>query len=93
MRHTLLLLGLAAMAWAVAGAAAPAADEDDPELNGRKCSEYVDRLFKLMAEKPAVDVLIDALAEFGAARRLSFVEAGEPVLRPSQRRPAARRKA
>jgi len=47
----------------------------------------------VLAEKPAVDVLIDALAEFGAARRLSFLEAGEPVLRPSQRRPAARRKA
>ena len=47
----------------------------------------------VLAEKPAVDVLIDALAEFGAARRLSFLEAGEPVLRPSQRRPTARRKA
>ena len=47
----------------------------------------------VLAEKPSVDVLIDALAEFGAARRLSFLEAGEPVLRPSQRRPAARRKA
>jgi uroporphyrinogen III methyltransferase/synthase len=47
----------------------------------------------VLAEKPAVDVLIDALAEFGAARRVSFLEAGEPVLRPSQRRPAARRKA
>jgi uroporphyrinogen III methyltransferase/synthase len=47
----------------------------------------------VLAEKPAVDVLIDALAEFGAARRLSFIEAGEPVLRPSQRRPSARRKA
>ena len=47
----------------------------------------------VLAEKPAVDVLIDGLAEFGAARRLSFLEAGEPVLRPSQRRPSARRKA
>ena len=47
----------------------------------------------VLAEKPAVDVLIDTLAEFGAARRLSFIEAGEPVLRPSQRRPTARRKA
>jgi len=47
----------------------------------------------VLAEKPAVDVLIDALAEFGAARRLSFLEAGDPVLRPSQRRPTARRKA
>ncbi|HSI25853.1 MAG TPA: bifunctional uroporphyrinogen-III C-methyltransferase/uroporphyrinogen-III synthase [Aeromicrobium sp.] len=47
----------------------------------------------VLAEKPSVDVLIDALAEFGAARRVGFVEAGEPVLRPSQRRPAQRRKA
>ncbi len=47
----------------------------------------------VLAEKPAVDILIDALAEFGAARRLSFLEAGEAVLRPSQRRPTARRKA
>jgi uroporphyrinogen III methyltransferase/synthase len=47
----------------------------------------------VLAEKPSVDVLIDALAEFGAARRVAFLEAGEPVLRPSQRRPAARRKA
>ena len=47
----------------------------------------------VMAEKPSVDVLIDALAEFGAARRVGFVEAGEPVLRPSQRRPAPKRPA
>jgi uroporphyrinogen III methyltransferase/synthase len=47
----------------------------------------------VLAEKPAVDILIDALAEGGAARRLSFLEAGEAVLRPSQRRPTARRKA
>ncbi|MGZ5366671.1 MAG: uroporphyrinogen-III synthase [Aeromicrobium sp.] len=47
----------------------------------------------VMAEKPSVDVLSDALAAFGAARRLAFIEAGEPVTKPSQRRPSTRRKA
>ncbi|WP_456695751.1 uroporphyrinogen-III synthase [Aeromicrobium sp. P5_D10] len=47
----------------------------------------------VMAESPSVDVLADALAEFGAARRLGFVEAGEPVTKPSQKRPSSRRKA
>ena len=47
----------------------------------------------VLAEKPAVDVLADALAEYGAARRVQFLEAGEPVLKPSQRRPSGRRKA
>ncbi|MGI9083706.1 MAG: uroporphyrinogen-III synthase [Aeromicrobium sp.] len=47
----------------------------------------------VLAEKPSVDVLADALAEFGAARRLAFLEAGEPVTKPSQRRPSSRRKA
>jgi uroporphyrinogen III methyltransferase/synthase len=47
----------------------------------------------VLAEQPAVDVLAEALAEFGAARRLQFIEAGEPVLKPSQRRPSGRRKA
>jgi len=47
----------------------------------------------VLAEQPSVEVLADALAEFGAARRLQFVEAGEPVLKPSQKRPTSRRKA
>ena len=37
--------------------------------------------------------LYDALAEYGAGLRLSADEAGEPVLRPSQRKGAARRSA
>ena len=45
-----------------------------------------------MAAQPDVDVLVDALADFGAARRLSMIDAGEPVTRPSQRTPAGRRK-
>ncbi len=47
----------------------------------------------VMAEQPSVEVLADALAEFGAARRLTFLEAGEPVLKPSQKKPSSRRKA
>lgn len=46
----------------------------------------------VMAETPSVEVLADALAAFGAARRLAMIEAGEPVTKPSQRRPASRRK-
>ena len=47
----------------------------------------------VMAESPSVEVLADALAAFGAARRVAFLEAGEPVTKPSQRRPSTRRKA
>jgi uroporphyrinogen III methyltransferase/synthase len=47
----------------------------------------------VVADSPSVEVLADSLAEFGAARRLGFVEAGEPVTKPSQKRPSARRKA
>lgn len=47
----------------------------------------------VLAESPSVEVLADALAEFGTARRLGFVEAGEPVTKPSQKRPSSRRKA
>ncbi|MFZ5849963.1 MAG: uroporphyrinogen-III synthase [Actinomycetota bacterium] len=46
-----------------------------------------------LAERPSVDALVAALAEFGAARRLAALQAGEPVSRPSERRPAPRRKA
>jgi uroporphyrinogen III methyltransferase/synthase len=38
-------------------------------------------------------VLTEALADFGAQRRLAFLEAGEQVTRPSEKRPATRRKA
>ncbi|AXT86685.1 bifunctional uroporphyrinogen-III C-methyltransferase/uroporphyrinogen-III synthase [Aeromicrobium sp. A1-2] len=47
----------------------------------------------VIADSPSVEVLADALAEFGAARRLAFLEAGEPVTKPSQKRPSTRRKA
>jgi uroporphyrinogen III methyltransferase/synthase len=47
----------------------------------------------VLAAEPSVDALAAALAEHGLAVRAAALEAGEPVLRPSQRRPAARRRA
>ena len=47
----------------------------------------------VLAESPSVQVLTEALADFGAQRRLAFLEAGEQVTRPSEKRPATRRKA
>ena len=47
----------------------------------------------VLAPTPSAESLADALADHGAARRAALVEAGEPVTRPSQQRPAARRKA
>ena len=47
----------------------------------------------VLAPKPDVDVLVDALADFGATRRASLLESGEPVTRPSERKPASRRRA
>ena len=47
----------------------------------------------VMAPAPSVEELVDALADLGAARRVAMLEAGLPVTRPSERRPATRRKA
>jgi len=47
----------------------------------------------VLAPKPDVDELVDALADFGAARRLAMLESGQPVTKPSDRKPSARRKA
>jgi uroporphyrinogen III methyltransferase/synthase len=47
----------------------------------------------VLASEPSVEVLVDALADFGAARRAAMIEAGQPVTKPSERRPSARRKA
>ncbi len=47
----------------------------------------------VLAPSPSVEALVDALADFGAARRAAFIDAGQPVTKPSERRPAARRKA
>jgi len=47
----------------------------------------------VMAATPGVLELVEALADYGAARRDEASEAGEPVTRPSERRPPARRRA
>jgi uroporphyrinogen III methyltransferase / synthase len=46
----------------------------------------------VLASRPDVDELVDALADFGAARRAAMVEAGQPVTRPSERKPTSRKK-
>jgi uroporphyrinogen III methyltransferase/synthase len=47
----------------------------------------------VMAPSPSVEELADALADFGAARRAALLDAGQPVTKPSERKPSARRKA
>ncbi|WP_279473161.1 bifunctional uroporphyrinogen-III C-methyltransferase/uroporphyrinogen-III synthase [Actinomadura darangshiensis] len=46
----------------------------------------------VMAEKPSVSALADALAEYGAKRRAAQIEAGDPLRKPSQMRRGARRR-
>ncbi|BBC35643.1 Uroporphyrinogen-III synthase [Streptomyces graminofaciens] len=46
----------------------------------------------VMAPEPSVHKLAEALADFGLRRRAAAVEAGDPVTRPSERRPGARRR-
>lgn len=45
----------------------------------------------VLAPEPSVHRLAEALAEFGTQRRKAAVEAGEPVKRPSEKRPTRRR--
>jgi len=45
----------------------------------------------VMAPQPDVALLVDALADFGATRRASMLEAGQPVTKPSERKPSGRR--
>jgi uroporphyrinogen III methyltransferase/synthase len=47
----------------------------------------------VLAPEASTDALVDALAEYGTGLRASATETGEPVLRPSERKSAARRKA
>ncbi|EYT84691.1 MULTISPECIES: uroporphyrinogen-III synthase [unclassified Streptomyces] len=46
----------------------------------------------VMAPEPSVLRLAEALADFGLKRRAAALEAGDPVTRPSERRPGARRR-
>lgn len=47
----------------------------------------------VMSPEPSVHALAQALADFGTARRVAAVDAGDPVTRPSERRPGSRRRA
>ena len=47
----------------------------------------------VLASKPDVDELVNALADFGGTRRVALLEAGEPVTKPSDRKPTGRRRA
>jgi uroporphyrinogen III methyltransferase / synthase len=47
----------------------------------------------VLAPEASAAALVDALAEYGAGLRLAALEAGEPVVRPSQRKTSSRRKA
>jgi uroporphyrinogen III methyltransferase/synthase len=57
----------------------------------RTCEEHGLRV-DVIASKPSVVELADALASFAADRRDGFTGAGEPVLRPSQKKPTSRRR-
>ncbi|MFC0040515.1 uroporphyrinogen-III synthase [Actinomadura rayongensis] len=46
----------------------------------------------VMAERPSVSALAEALAEYGAKRRAAQIEAGDPLRKPSQMRRGARRR-
>ena len=46
----------------------------------------------VVAPKPSVASLVDALAKFGAAQRDAALDAGEPLRRPSERRRGGRRR-
>ncbi|MEW2359734.1 uroporphyrinogen-III synthase [Spirillospora sp. NPDC029432] len=57
----------------------------------RTAEEYGLRV-DVMAEKPSVSELAEALAEYGAKRRAAQIEAGDPLRKPSQMRRGARRR-
>jgi uroporphyrinogen III methyltransferase/synthase len=47
----------------------------------------------VLAAEPSADALVEALAGFGQGLRAAAAEAGEPVLRPSQKKSSSRRRA
>ena len=57
-----------------------------------KTAEELGIRVDVLATTASAESLADALADHGAARRVTLLEAGEPVTRPSQQRPTARRK-
>ncbi|MPZ62200.1 MAG: bifunctional uroporphyrinogen-III C-methyltransferase/uroporphyrinogen-III synthase [Propionibacteriales bacterium] len=61
--------------------------------NTAKTAEEHGLRVDVLAPQPSIEELTEALADFGAARRLSMIADGEPVTKPSQRRSSARRRA
>ena len=57
----------------------------------KTCQEHGLRV-DVVAPQPSAEALAEALADFGTTRRLSLVEAGEPVTKPSERRSPTRRR-
>ncbi len=57
----------------------------------KTCEEHGLRV-DVLSPKPSAEALAAALADFGAARRVALVEAGEPVTKPSERRAPTRRR-
>jgi uroporphyrinogen III methyltransferase/synthase len=57
----------------------------------KTCEEHGLRV-DVIAAKPSVVDLADALASFAADRRDVLIADGEPVLKPSQRKPTARKR-
>jgi uroporphyrinogen III methyltransferase/synthase len=58
----------------------------------KTCEEHGLRV-DVLAPEPSGEALAEALADYGAARRLSMVDAGEPVTKPSECRATGRRRA
>lgn len=58
----------------------------------RKTAEEHGLRVDVVAPQPDVDLLVEALAGFGADRRAAMLEAGDPVTKPSDRKPSARRR-
>ena len=58
----------------------------------KTCEEHGLRV-DVLASQPSAETLAQALADFGAARRLELIEAGEQVAKPSERRTPPRRRA
>ena len=46
----------------------------------------------VVAPKPSMAALVEALAEYGASQRAGAITAGEPLRRPSERRRGARKR-
>jgi uroporphyrinogen III methyltransferase / synthase len=60
-------------------------------VTAKTCEEHGLRV-DVISAKPSVVALADALASFAAERRDQLIAAGEPVLKPSQRRTGTRRR-